>query len=259
MDKNFFLKASILTLLFITVCIVAAPIILAGYQEGLEAFYRKDYLTAIEELKGFMENNPEHLNASYLLGLSYYRMDEPEMAEKYLSQAYNLAPGNINVANNLARVLRDRNKIAEGIALLNQFLIDAEKQDSELETLYDRDDLAQTYNILGTLYLDEESWEKARISLERAVKLNGNNYYAWNNLGYVFIRQGKFKEALHPLQKAVALEPPVAFIYNNLGIVWENLGELNRAAEMYKRALEIKPDYSKAKTNLQRVQAKIQQ
>ncbi|MEC9487998.1 MAG: tetratricopeptide repeat protein [Halanaerobium sp.] len=241
--------------LLILVILFTAPQVEAGYQEGREAFYIGDYEQVITELEPFVSENPAHLNATYLLGLAYYRLDNLEEAEKYLRSAHQLAPDSIAVVNNLARVFRDRGNTAEGIAILNQFLVE-QAIGSDEEVFKDTDGLAQTYNILGTLYLNEADYRQAVEFLQKAVELDESNYYAWNNLGLAFLKQGEYAQALEPLERAVSQEPVVPYIYNNFGVVLENLGQYERAAEAYNRALEIDPDYQKAAANLTRVESK---
>ena len=74
-------------------------------------------------------------------------------------------------------------------------------QDSELfqeiKTKHKLDD-AQTYQVLGMAYLEQDFWEKASFCFERAVQLNSRLYLCWYHLGLIHMDNPEqyFKKAI---------------------------------------------------------------
>jgi Flp pilus assembly protein TadD len=74
------------------------------------------------------------------------------------------------------------------------------------------------------------------------------------NLAFIYLMEERYGDAAPLLEKAVAQKGSVSFFYNNLGMAYEGIGKLERAGGAFRRALEIDSDYTKARSNLVRVQ-----
>ncbi|MEW6536139.1 MAG: DUF1266 domain-containing protein [Candidatus Auribacterota bacterium] len=82
-----------------------------------------------------------------------------------------------------------------------------------------------------------------------AIKLDPNNYRAWNERGLIFEKWADWEEALKSHEKAVTINPGFALGWTNKGYV---LGELNRdseALQAHETALDIQPDFPLALSN----------
>ena len=71
-----------------------------------------------------------------------------------------------------------------------------------------------------------------------------------SNLGIIYYQGGRWEEALNAFQQAVKLDQQDYVAYNYLGIVQRNMGQFLDAKLAYEHALDIKPDYSYAHLNL---------
>ncbi len=233
------MKKNILILLFLVI-IMISPIINAAnlLEQGINFYNQSKYQEAIEKLNSFAINNPKNSSVYYYLGLSHLKIKEYSLALNSLKLAKDINPDNYKIILNLSRAY--------------YHLVKYEKAKSHLEKLNIKTD-EQIYNLLGLIYMQKDSFQKAEENFKIAMNLNNSNYYVLNNLSYLYIKNGDYKSAKKYLIKAVNLEPEVAFIYNNLGIVYENLNEYDLALEYYKKALEINVDYIKAKNNLKRL------
>jgi len=106
------------------------------------------------------------------------------------------------------------------------------------------------WNILGSVYLQEQRDQQALDSLERAIGLSPDASDLYNNRGIALLRLDRLDEALASLRRAVRLSPGSAMAHNNLGSVLEALGRPEEAVGSYLRALAIRPEYAKARYNL---------
>jgi tetratricopeptide (TPR) repeat protein len=99
-----------------------------------------------------------------------------------------------------------------------------------------------------------EQWEyrAARQLLERAVKANPNDPYAWNDLGRALHGLGRLDEARKAYEKQIAISPKHVYAYNNLGLVFAEEGRWEKAVESYQKQLEVHSGDVYATRNLPR-------
>ena len=141
---------------------------------------------------------------------------------------------------------------------------------------------------LGSVYLQQQKIAEARISFERATKLDAmypdTLPNAWNNLGLVATREGRTADAIPYFQHALQLSPDHLVALDNLGsayrqqkkweearktlehavavgsedpeanyslgMVFAQLNDNDRAYDYLQRALKLRPDYPEALNNL---------
>jgi tetratricopeptide (TPR) repeat protein len=131
---------------------------------------------------------------------------------------------------------------------------------------------------LGTVYMQQEVWRKARPLLqlalqyrpewisalnalatvcdgmqeyaesdslyERALKLDPNNSLLLNNFGYsLSVRGTRLDEALAMAQRALENQPENGAYLDTVGWIYFKLGDYPKAVEYIRRALEIRPDH----------------
>lgn len=106
------------------------------------------------------------------------------------------------------------------------------------------------YNVLGTVFLQQDRCEAALAPLERAVALCPDKADLRSNLGIALLDLDRTGEALACFRKAVQLCPSSATAHGNLGNALLAQGRLEESIASYRRALAIKPDYAKAHYNL---------
>lgn len=97
----------------------------------------------------------------------------------------------------------------------------------------------------GLIHLHQGRWEDALDALDRAIKANEQNPYAWNLRGVVLRESGRFTEARTSYERAVALDPLYARAHFNLGVLADlYLQDLPLAISHYEKyqALQLKPD-----------------
>ena len=90
----------------------------------------------------------------------------------------------------------------------------------------------------------------AIVSFEQVIKLEPDNFAAYNNLGNILQIQGETDRAIAAWQKAIELQPNNASIYNNLAQAWQLQSKPELALEAYKKAIALKPDFALGYLNL---------
>lgn len=94
----------------------------------------------------------------------------------------------------------------------------------------------------GQTYSQQEKFEMAIVSYNKAVKADPKFTFAWDNLGMSYRRIGNYKEAIKCYQKSLDIEPKGKMPLQNMGVAYEYLKDYNRAAETYEKFIKQYPD-----------------
>jgi tetratricopeptide (TPR) repeat protein len=118
---------------------------------------------------------------------------------------------------------------------------------SGIEQQIDQNPNAKDYVKLAGFYRAAYKYEKERIALQKALKINPLNYEAWAYLGLGYKRQAEFNQALEAYQKAIQLSPDNSDIkiqsYANLGECYQLQGQYAMAEETFREAMVKNPKY----------------
>ena len=105
-------------------------------------------------------------------------------------------------------------------------------------------------NLNGIININLSNWDKAKISLKKAIDLDQNYVEAYNNLGIVYNNLGEIEKAIKNFSLSIKIKNDYANGYNNLGSAYDDLGESENAIKNYSKALEFDPKHVEAQKNL---------
>jgi tetratricopeptide (TPR) repeat protein len=206
------------------------------FDHGL-ALHQQGKLADAEHIyQDVLQQQPNHFDALYLLGLIALQTRRTERGVELIRQAIGL---NANVAaahSDLGAALTQLKRPAEALA-------------SNDKAIALKPDFAEAYNNRGNALMELKRCAEALASYDRAVALKPDYAKAYNNRGNALTELNRPAEALASYDRAVALMPDIAEVYNNRG---NALTELKRPAEAlasYDRAIALKPDYAVAHYN----------
>lgn len=132
------------------------------------------------------------------------------------------------------------------------------RQISIAEELFglENEEIAKSYNNLGSVYWQQGDYEKAFEYDSKALNIrkevlgeeHPNTAESYNNIGSVYHKQGNYEKALAFHFKALAIRektlgidhPDTATSYSNIGEVYVEQSDYNKALEYHKKALEIR-------------------
>lgn len=117
---------------------VALPEKMHGiYQKGVEALKRESYQEAIRHLEIVMTSHPDHSGAIYLLGYSYYQMQEPERAFELCERAERMSPHSLERCLSLVNIALKTGHFTRAIEEING-LHHAAPDHPEIKATYER-------------------------------------------------------------------------------------------------------------------------
>ena len=106
------------------------------------------------------------------------------------------------------------------------------------------------------LYLLER-FDEALKSYDRSIKSFSDNPEVWIHRGVCLYALQMYEKAISDFRKAIELDESLTVPYNLLGNAFAQLGDLNQAKQFYGIAVQKKANYSRARFNLARTLAKL--
>lgn len=99
----------------------------------------------------------------------------------------------------------------------------------------------QIYEYLqeGSDLLKKGNFPQAKVSFEKALKINGRCFEAHNNIGLVYYRSGDLTQAANAYEKAIDINPTFLPSLCNLAVVRYKLKQYTEAESLYKMALRL--------------------
>ncbi|MGO8991603.1 MAG: tetratricopeptide repeat protein [bacterium] len=228
-----------------------------NYMNAVEAYNRKEYGVAIDELKEEIDKNHDHAQAYFLLGVIYEEIKFKE--GKYLKEMVSnyemyikLKPRGKRVE--YAKLRAAQYYVREG--LTKQNLKSLDKAENYLKSLDQTN--SDVRMALGAIYLDKRDYDHAIAAFEKSANLAPSELkLKYNSLGLAYIKRGSYAKAEKVLEIAVKIDPTYKYAHNNLGFVYAQRGKLEEARQQFSEALTIDPTYKNAEKNLFWVEGEI--
>src|SRR5579863_10670881 len=101
---------------------------------------------------------------------------------------------------------------------------------------------AARLNNLGAAYMNQQLFEKALKSFQRAEELDPKLMMARLNQGVAYLNLQKIDEAKAALEDALKQDPKNPNGWYNLGLLAKNTGEAQAAIEAFKHVCEVDPN-----------------
>jgi Tfp pilus assembly protein PilF len=89
----------------------------------------------------------------------------------------------------------------------------------------------------GDQYLKQQYYSQALQAYEEALRMDPDNFYAWNGKGTALYNQGNYRKALDAYQRATEIEPENAVVWVSAGLTLHRLQRYQQALVHFERAL----------------------
>ncbi|MBO5947912.1 tetratricopeptide repeat protein [bacterium] len=169
----------------------------------------------------------------YLIGSSYYTLQDYENAENIAKQIYTRNAEYDNAKILLANIAFQKHEFDVAINFLSQI----EKEDFT----------ASAYFLMGQICIANKEYQKATDYISKALEFTPNNLEFLYNLATAYYFLGWFDEALKTISKAKSIKPDsVNILYLNAEIYFLQ-GKLDYALELISSILNLEVNHINAK------------
>ncbi len=224
---------------------------------------------SILNYENMIKKYPDFSLGYYNFGLTYYKLENYDLAIEKFQRASNLNPFEekyksaiTNIAAKLTQKgneeyrRRDFNQALEyykkAVTFSPKFSEARFKSALILNKLGDYDNAKitllnnieidsmhiQSYKLLGDVYTRLGILDSAIIWYQNATRINSNYDKAFYSLGKTYINLGKFEEAEGSLKQAVLVNPSYSKAYESLGYIYSAKEDFNSAINNYLLAIE---------------------
>ena len=206
------------------------------FNQAINAFHESNFEDAENLLLNYLNENPNHFDASHLLALVLANQGKQEEANKQYQNALKLNPISISALSNWGSFMNALGQHREAIKALERALA----LNKNMAVLW--------FNAANIL-CDLGDFNKANLYYEKALELNPQDFLAHNNNGKALFACGSFDKALNEYQKALELRSDYAEAWSNQGNALNELGLYDEALECYEKSLSLEPDFPQGWSN----------
>ncbi len=215
---------------------------LAVEKEDLPGAIKK-FLEAIECMKEVEMNSFELSETQFLLGMTYFKLDEDQKVEKYIKEALETNNNDNKRLSNkcylyLGMLKYSSNKYSEAIDLFNQI---------KIQIGFDYDDYGNDdeekhsfYGMLGVSYLRLDYYRKALKYLLEAVKIPydaEDRFEDYYQLGCAYYHMNNYKKALKYYEESISINPDQPEGFKQLTLL--RLAYMYMYKEEYEKAIQL--------------------
>jgi tetratricopeptide (TPR) repeat protein len=206
---------------------------------------------ALKEFKSAADQMPKEADVPYRIGLVYLMNGEHEKARESIARAMELDPDRADVRVALAGSLVRLGKEQEAIEVMRKILRlsptseVAQKARTLTSQVFDplkeaSPEVAQDLSKVVDL-LHQDAVQQALLSVEKVLKKNPQNPFAYSLKGLAHSRLENNGEAIVAFERALELRPqsPVALV--GLGDVYARLEKWSQAREYFEKAVGLDP------------------
>ena len=169
-------------------------------------FQRKqEFLKAAEQFKKGIEVDPNHSEALIRYAESLDMANDQEAAIAAYKTAYEKNPTEKAIPFNLGLLLFKRaNAVAEDKAQKDKLMDEAIIYFGKAKDI--DPEIKEVYDLLGTLLLQREKYEDAKVVLEQGVERFPESPTIWQNLSFLYAKLGDKKKAEEAFEKSKQLQ-----------------------------------------------------
>lgn len=207
-------------------------------QRRVELFIAQEkWDQAEEQAKQIQTLYPDLVTGFILLGRIYYTQSRFDKAEEAYKVAVVRAPLQYEAIDALAQTMLSKDGLAAAVKYLEQFL-----------QTYSNHPTA--YNVLGGLYVQQNSHTKAEAAFARAYQLNPTWIEPYKNLAKLYQSRGELEAAIQVFLNGLAIVPDSMQLAFLLATTYEHTDKPDDAIDAYEGILINRPRMDVAASNL---------
>ena len=193
-----------------------------------------------------VRDNPDSVQARYLLGLCYFFIQD------YASAASTLAPLEQQESNDLNFLY------VLSISAWKSNQPDLEQR-AMTRLLQVGGDTPEFHLLMGKAHLNREEYADAIKELELAAKAAPRLPFVYFNLGLAHMKKQEFEQAKAEFLKDSEIEPDISYNYDQLGVIEFNQQHLKKAEQYFQHALRLDPDLASSAPEMMKAVVRVNQ
>lgn len=199
---------------------------------GKAHYEQRDYVLAAGYLRTAIRQNPKDLEATQLLGMTYYFLGQPRQGIPLIQKVQSSLPHPNAAASYIL-----------GVSYLEIF--EYNKARAAFAQMFSVPPAsAQAYVVLAQMMMHRNLNDQAIPQLQSAISLDPQIPMAHFLLGEVYLFRSRFPEALAQFKAELSIDPVLWLAYWRLGDAYNRLGDLDSAERALKQAILLNQTFS---------------
>ena len=216
---------------------VAEVVDLESIQAQIDA---GEFQSAKTALEGILSSNPEDAEVHFLLGLTYFNLEDYTQAKEFFNRAMELDPGRAGAVHHNLGVLAYQLGDMETALAEFQSALDIDPTDPDTHYQLGAAYLVMAFP-MGALEPEAEYLAKSQTEFEEALELVPDKPEALVGLANVYMFQNQFPDAIALLEKAIEQNPDMREALFALGRAYAVTGQTDLAKQTLEHFLETDP------------------
>jgi arylsulfatase A-like enzyme/tetratricopeptide (TPR) repeat protein len=191
---------------------------------------------ALTEMLKTIQLKPDHSQTLYNLAFYYQLQGNLDEAEKWYLQLLKVVPEHLSACMNLIDVYRQKNEPEKAKIYLAKIVASYEKALKETEVAENRapllEKLAQAYFAIGDL-------EQSEKTLKEGIQLMPNRPMTHFHLGAIYQQKKEFDKAIAEYEAESKISPNNFKAFFNLGVLYRHSGQLQNSIQSFQKALQL--------------------
>lgn len=230
---------------FFRTAIIKAPQQHAAYYNmGLSELKLKNYKNAKEALLNAYKLNPQDLDTVYNLAYTYMQLQEFDDAKNYFSKILNTYPDEVDVLFNLGYILNEQEECQQSKEYISK-AVEIENTNIDYK-LYYLTLLEKIADKNPSSQIQQEVLDLAAELLEQLP----NDEDLLHRVSVIYAKMGNWEKSVEYCNILTQTNPSSFKAYNQYGLALFCKGENAQAIEMYEKAIEIAPFVADPYVNL---------
>lgn len=201
------------------------------YYKGYEAYFKRDYNTAIECYMKSIELDSKFAEAYSSIGASYFGKGDSDAAIKFCLKAIEVNPKLEIAYCNLGLLWQIKGNNDLAVSYLQKAI--------EINPQF-----AIAYNHMGLVFQSKGEYDTAIMNYQKAIEINPKLELAYCNIGFSYSMKGEYDLAIKNLNKSLELKPNpdyyLTFMY--LGFTYGLKKDYDLLLKFYQKAIDLRPE-----------------
>jgi tetratricopeptide (TPR) repeat protein len=210
------------------------------YKESRELMAVGNWDAASERVDAYLKREPKSAAAWFDAGFICEKRGDPKAAQDYYRHSLENEPSHVGSALNLARLLREQDKLADADKVLHTALFKTTPETAQPELL----------NALSSVLRAEKKLDEADAAVQQILVRHPRDADAYRNLAAIEADRGHLRLAESALNNARKLDDKDPAILNSLGLLAMKRDDVAAARGYFEQATKLDGSFAPAWANL---------